>query len=155
MPRALPRLHPLSRLQSHSSKGSSPGSGASWSQQKAWDQQGEPCIFCAHPSNIPGGCKGPAHCPLVMGTQPGKRLQPTQGTQAVALRGIWALWLQHFPPLFPPIHSRSLSHEKNGEGRSKNNKETEVKSIYEAWPLTLAQAFSAREHLQTLFLFLL
>lgn len=53
------------------------------------------------------------------------------------------------------MHARSLSHEKNGEGRSKKKKKgNKSKSIYEAWPLTLAQAFPAFEYLQTLFLFL-
>lgn len=154
MPCALPRLHPPSRLQSYSSKGSFPGPGASWSPQKAWDQQAGPHIFCAHPSNTPGSCRGPAHCPLRDGDMAREKAAACSGHSG---SGIYRChfehwWLQALPTF---ILTHPFQEPESGEkwGRKKQKEYgNKSKSIYEAWPLTLAQAVPAPEDLQTLFL---
>lgn len=55
--------------------------------------------------------------PLVMGTQPGKQLQPTQ---AVALRGVWALVTTALPTFIPThLFQEPESQEKWGRKKQK------------------------------------
>lgn len=59
-------------------------------------------------------------------------------------------------PTFIPTHPFQEPESQEKWGRKKEKKKgNKSKSIYEAWPLTLAQAFPACDYLQTLFLLLL